>query len=135
MKACGLVGVKQAFTSYNNPKGNAETERFMRTMKEELVWINEWKSPLVFQQALANWIDEYNHHYLHSALGYLPPVTLSKILSKMWLDKTGAFHHFSMNNFRVCSILFGKSFSHVIPRYVAALVIPTYRYLSNNVGS
>ena len=78
MKACGLVGVKQAFTSYNNPKGNAETERFMRTMKEELVWINEWKSPLVFQQALANWIDEYNHHYLHSALGYLPPVTFEQ---------------------------------------------------------
>ncbi len=35
------MGVKQAFTSDNDPKGNAETKRFLRTLKEELVWINE----------------------------------------------------------------------------------------------
>ncbi|GAB4192632.1 MAG: hypothetical protein Tsb0015_14940 [Simkaniaceae bacterium] len=27
MKSCNLLGIKQIFTSYNNPKGNAETER------------------------------------------------------------------------------------------------------------
>ena len=27
----------QAFTSDNHPKGNADTERFMRTLKEECV--------------------------------------------------------------------------------------------------
>lgn len=42
MKTTADIGIKQAFTSYNNPKGNADTERFMRTLKEELVWINEW---------------------------------------------------------------------------------------------
>jgi hypothetical protein len=31
------MGVHQAFTSYNNPKGNADTERMMRTLKEELI--------------------------------------------------------------------------------------------------
>jgi putative transposase len=35
MKACSTLGVYQAFTSDNNPKGNADTERFMRTLKEE----------------------------------------------------------------------------------------------------
>jgi len=39
MKACRTLGIEQAFTSYNNPKGNADTERFMRTLKEELVRI------------------------------------------------------------------------------------------------
>ncbi|HKC93472.1 MAG TPA: hypothetical protein VKB81_05560 [Nitrospira sp.] len=29
--------VTQAFTSYNNPKGNADIARFMRTLKEELL--------------------------------------------------------------------------------------------------
>jgi len=73
MKACRDMGVKQAFTSYNNPKGNADTERFMRTLKEELVWINEWTSPSVFYAALEKWIGYYNSTYLHSTLGYMPP--------------------------------------------------------------
>lgn len=73
MKACHIMGIQQAFTSYNNPKGNADTERFMRTMKEELVWINEWRSPTAFTEALNRWIEEYNRGYLHSALGYKSP--------------------------------------------------------------
>lgn len=73
MKACRDMGVKQAFTSYNNPKGNADTERFMRTLKEELVWLNEWTSPFEFYAALDAWIGYYNRIYLHSTLGYMPP--------------------------------------------------------------
>lgn len=41
MKGCATLGISQAFTSYNNPKGNADTERFMRTMKEECLWLRE----------------------------------------------------------------------------------------------
>lgn len=78
MKACRDMGVKQAFTSYNNPKGNADTERFMRTLKEELVWINEWTNPDVFYAALEQWIEYYNSAYLHSTLGYMPPETFEK---------------------------------------------------------
>ena len=73
MQACAALEIKQAFTSYNNPKGNADTERFMRTLKEELVWSNEWASPAAFFDARDVWIDEYNENYLHSALGYKPP--------------------------------------------------------------
>ena len=73
MRDCKALGIKQAFTSYNNPKGNADTERFMRTLKEELVWINEWRSPNAFYQALDAWIEYYNSSYLHSALGYQTP--------------------------------------------------------------
>lgn len=73
MKACRDMGVKLTFTSYNNPKGNADTERFFRTLKEELVWINEWLSPRAFCEALDEWMDNYNSSYLHSALGYKPP--------------------------------------------------------------
>ena len=39
MKSCRALGIKQAFTSYGNPKGNANTERVFRTMKEELLWL------------------------------------------------------------------------------------------------
>jgi transposase InsO family protein len=73
MKACSTIGIKQAFTSYNNPKGNADTERMMRTMKEELLWLREWPSPTEVTSELQTWIERYNESYLHSALGYRTP--------------------------------------------------------------
>lgn len=73
MKACSTLGITQAFTSYNNPKGNADTERMMRTLKEELLWLREWTNPIELEQVLATWIEWYNNHYLHSSLGYKTP--------------------------------------------------------------
>jgi len=73
MEACSTLDVKQAFTSYGNPKGNADTERFMRTMKEECLWLSEWTSYNELVKELDNWIEYYNGQYLHSTLGYKPP--------------------------------------------------------------
>lgn len=73
MKACHAMGIKQAFTSYGNPKGNADTERVIRTMKEELLWLKEWHSPFELTDALGKWVDYYNKEYLHSTLGYKSP--------------------------------------------------------------
>ena len=73
IKACSHLGVHQAFTSYNNPKGNADTERMMRTLKEELIWLKEWSNAGEVTDALATWVEEYNESYLHSANGYKPP--------------------------------------------------------------
>jgi transposase InsO family protein len=73
LRACAALGIRQAFTSYSNPKGNADTERFLRTLKEELVWLREWTSPAAFFEALDRWLADYNASYLHSALGYRAP--------------------------------------------------------------
>jgi putative transposase len=73
MRACRTLGIQQAFTSYNNPKGNADTERMIRTLKEECLWLQEWTCPFILASALERWIDDYNEHYLHSALGYKTP--------------------------------------------------------------
>jgi transposase InsO family protein len=73
MKACSFLGVHQAFTSYNNPKGNADTERLMRTIKEELIWLREWRNPQELSTTVGEWIEQYNESYLHSALGYRTP--------------------------------------------------------------
>ena len=74
MQACSVLDIHQAFTSYNNPKGNADTERMMRTLKEELIWLREWTSPFELAEALEMWIERYNTEYLHSALGYRSPI-------------------------------------------------------------
>jgi putative transposase len=73
MANCRALGINQAFTSYNNPKGNADTERFIRTMKEELLWLTEWENPFELVDELKKWVEAYNQSYLHSALGYKPP--------------------------------------------------------------
>ena len=74
MKACSNLEVEQVFTSYNNPKGNADTERMIRTMKEELFWLREWDSERELSLELNKWVEYYNRSYLHSAHGYRAPI-------------------------------------------------------------
>jgi transposase InsO family protein len=74
MKACSNLEVEQVFTSYNNPKGNADTERMIRTMKEELFWLREWDSERELSLELNKWVEYYNRSYLHSAHGYRTPI-------------------------------------------------------------
>lgn len=75
MAAMNVLGIEQVFTSYDNPKGNAETERLMRTIKEELLWLQEFPSLEAAREAIAQWITaDYNQRYVHSALGYRSPL-------------------------------------------------------------
>ena len=60
MKECSALIIKQIFTCYNNPKDNADTERIIRTTKEGLIWIKEWKSPSQLEERLKAWIIIYN---------------------------------------------------------------------------
>lgn len=65
-------------TSYKNVKGNAEAGRFMRTVKYELLWIEEFETL---------WFEEDNRGYLKSSLGYRSPeeygpIHWQKVLAK-----------------------------------------------------
>ena len=73
MQACALLGIKQIFTSWSNPKGNADIERVIRTLKEDLVWSYDWDNPFAFQRALDKWVDNYNQDYPHQSLDYYNP--------------------------------------------------------------
>jgi len=72
-KACSELGIRQIFASYCNPKGNADTERVIRTIKEDLVWTREFDSVGAFEDALRQWQKAYNEDYPHSSLGYMTP--------------------------------------------------------------
>jgi putative transposase len=67
MEACRTLEIQQAFTRDNNPKGNADTARFMRTLTAECFWLQAWTCPLELMRALKDWLAQYNEHYLHSA--------------------------------------------------------------------
>ena len=73
IQTCKQLEINHVVTSYNNPKGNADTERMMRTMKEECLWLEEWENLLDVKNKLSQWIEEYNAEYLHSTLGWKTP--------------------------------------------------------------
>ena len=73
MAACNVLQIKQIFASYDNPKGNADTERVIRTIKEDLIWPNDFATPFELQAALDRWVTDYNTDYPHSSLNYKTP--------------------------------------------------------------
>jgi putative transposase len=73
MRACASLGIHQAFSSYNNPQGNMDTQRVMRPLKEECQWLQEWTCPFELIRTLGGWIDHYNAYSLHSTLSYKTP--------------------------------------------------------------
>ncbi len=78
MEVSSVLEINQIFASYNNPKGNADTERVMRTIKEDFVWVREFSSPGEFTEAFKKWIEDYNNDYPHSSLNYLTPCQFEK---------------------------------------------------------
>lgn len=74
MRDMAMLDIKQIFTSYNNPKGNADTERMIRTIKEEVIWLNEFETLEEAKKMIGEWIKhDYNKEYVHSTLGYMSP--------------------------------------------------------------
>jgi putative transposase len=72
-ETCSTLGLQQALTSYNHAHGNVDTERVNRSFKEECLRLQEWSGPFQMISTLGKWIEDYNKHYSHSALGYKPP--------------------------------------------------------------
>jgi transposase InsO family protein len=70
---CELWNIEHTFAPVGRPTGNAVAERFIRTMKEELVWLQDWESADELRVAIARWLDGYNHRRPHQALGWLTP--------------------------------------------------------------
>ncbi len=76
------LAINHVTTSYNNPKGNADTERFMRTFKEEVIWPNEFESLEESTAAVETFFRFYNQDYPHSALGGLSPIDFENSLNQ-----------------------------------------------------
>jgi len=65
------IQIQHVFTSYDNPKGNVDTEKAVRAIKEEVIWPNEFRSLEESRGVIWKWIElDYNKLYVHSKLGY-----------------------------------------------------------------
>ncbi len=70
-----------------NPYDNAKAERFMRTLKYEEVYMNDYETLAEVLASIQHFIDAvYNRKRLHSAIGYLPPAEFEASLSPQILS-------------------------------------------------
>jgi putative transposase len=68
------AGVQISMSAQGQPTENAYAERFMRTLKEEEVYLHEYQDFADARTSIGCFLnDVYMHKRVHSALGYLPP--------------------------------------------------------------
>ena len=66
--------VQISMAAKGTPTQNAFVERFMRTLKEEEVYLHEYRDLADAHSHIGRFLEEvYMHKRLHSSLGYLPP--------------------------------------------------------------
>lgn len=66
--------VQISMSRTGNPYDNAGMESFMKTLKQELVYVNEYNDIQQARNDIDHFLDTvYNRQRLHSALGYIPP--------------------------------------------------------------
>lgn len=67
-------GIQISMSRSGNPYDNAQCESFMKTLKYEEVYRNEYRDLAEARAQIGAFIEQvYNQKRLHSALGYLPP--------------------------------------------------------------
>lgn len=68
------IGAQLSVSAPGTPTDNAVIERFMRTLKDEEVYRNDYADLSEAERQIGFFIEQlYNHERLHSRLGYLSP--------------------------------------------------------------
>jgi transposase InsO family protein len=88
------AGIRISMSDVDNPYDNAKAESFFKTLKQEEVYLKEYRS---FEDAEANldvFLEQvYNIKRLHSSLGYVPPVEFEEAYfsyASFTLEKDGS---------------------------------------------
>ena len=79
--ACGAYtallqghGIQISMSRRGNPYDNAQAESFIKTLKYEEVYLNEYETMTQARTDISHFLESvYNQKRLHSSLGYLPP--------------------------------------------------------------
>lgn len=68
-----LCGMQHVRTSPYYPQSNGKIERWHQTLKQECIRPGTPLSPTDADRLVAAFVDQYNYHRLHSAIGYITP--------------------------------------------------------------
>lgn len=63
------AGIKISMDGKGQALDNARTERFFRTLKYDLIYVNEFDTPEDLRRALNHYMQEYNGYRPHSSIG------------------------------------------------------------------
>jgi putative transposase len=74
MKLVSLYGLVPEYITPYTPEQNGMIERFMRTLKEECIWLHSFETFTKAKRVIEDWIKEYNVERPHQELGYQAPV-------------------------------------------------------------
>jgi transposase InsO family protein len=72
--ACRTMGIRHIRTRPYRPQTNGKAERFIRTMLREWAYAAVYGSSPERAAALSGWLERYNFHRRHGALGHRPPI-------------------------------------------------------------
>jgi transposase InsO family protein len=73
--AAATHGIAQLFIRPHCPWQNGKVERFNRTLQVEWAYRQEFLNNDQRSEALAPWLEHYNHRRRHTALGGKPPIS------------------------------------------------------------
>jgi putative transposase len=75
------AGARISMSGKGRPRDNAQAESFMRTLKHEEVYLQDYQTFAEAKQAIGRFIEAvYNEKRLHSSLGYRPPSEFEELL-------------------------------------------------------
>jgi len=77
------AGLRISMSRRGNPYDNAQAESFIKTLKYEEVYLQEYEDVAQARSCIGHFIEEvYNQKRLHSALGYVPPAEFEVFLTQ-----------------------------------------------------
>jgi putative transposase len=74
------LGIELSHSFVAEPQCNGVAERFMRTVKEECLWLFDFEDLEQARARIAEFIDLYNHEWLIERLGYRTPAVAHREL-------------------------------------------------------
>jgi transposase InsO family protein len=79
--------IEISMSRIGNPYDNAKAERFMRTLKYEEIYMNDYETLAEVRASIEHFIESvYNRKRLHSAIGYRPPAEFEASLAQLKLS-------------------------------------------------
>jgi putative transposase len=72
-KELAFLGIESSPAFVRAPEGNGCAERFIRTLKENLLWVRTFETIEELRQALLAFRETYNNSWLIKRHGFLSP--------------------------------------------------------------